>query len=88
MACAAATAALNCGADVGGAAAEKPDGAAAPGAIRDASCCAAMAGAAAMATGTGGGGTGLAGARRGATTVATGASGCTAPVLDATKEDL
>jgi len=82
MACAAATAALNCGADVGGGAAEKP-GATGPGAILDASCCAAMAGAAAMA-----GGTARVGARRGGATVATGASGRTAPVLDATKEDL
>mmetsp|Transcript_47776 Transcript_47776/g.121907 ORF Transcript_47776/g.121907 Transcript_47776/m.121907 type:complete len:88 (-) Transcript_47776:357-620(-) len=87
MACAAATAALNCGADVGGGAAEKP-GATGPGAILDASCCAAMAGAAAMAAGTGGGGTARVGARRGGATVATGASGRTAPVLDATKEDL
>ena len=47
-----------------------------------------MAGAAATAAGSGGGATGCAGARFGAYTVATGASGCRVEVLDDTKDVL
>mmetsp|Transcript_24974 Transcript_24974/g.59430 ORF Transcript_24974/g.59430 Transcript_24974/m.59430 type:complete len:257 (+) Transcript_24974:324-1094(+) len=47
-----------------------------------------MAGAAATLAGTGGGGAGCVGCLRGATTVATGASGLTVPVLEATNDVL